>query len=155
MAPQLREENYDAGISAGLNAISAAVKGEYKAADRAVKKKNSRPSFSAMLLFLGVAVVFLSSYSRYLSGAAASIGLPLVTWLVLPTLSLALLAVIGIAGFFLGLFIASLFSGGGGSGGGFSGPYFGGGMYGGGSGGGDIFSGGSGDFGGGGASGDW
>lgn len=155
IAPKFKAGDIDGGITAGVNAISAAVKGEYKAAPRDLHKgKKGVPPLYTMLVFLAVAAVFLSSFSKYLAGAVGALGLPVIAWLTFPGLALAVIAVLAVGGFFLGLLLAVIFSGGGG---GFGGPFFFGGGYGGGGRGGDSggFFGGGGDFGGGGASGDW
>jgi uncharacterized protein len=154
MAPRLKTGDYDAGITAGVTAIMAVVKGEYKAAPRDLSRgKKSAPPLITLLLFLAVGCVFLGAISRFLGGIAGAVGLPLVAWLTFPGLALALLAGLAIGGFILGLILAFLFGSGGGGGYFGGGPFIGGGYYGGG--GGDGFSGGGGDFGGGGASGDW
>jgi len=155
MAPRLKAGDVDGGIAAGVSAIMAVVKGEYKATPRDLTRgKKSAPPLVTLLLFLGVGCVFLGALSRFLGGVAGAAGMPLIAWLTFPGIALGLLAGLAIAGFLLGVAISFLFGrGGGGFYGG--GPFIGGG-YGGG-GGGDFggFSGGGGDFGGGGASGDW
>jgi uncharacterized protein len=157
ITPKFKAGDFDGGIAAGVNALIEVAKGEYKAAPRDLHQgKKGAPPLLTLLVFLAVAAVFLSSFSRYLSGAVGAIGLPIIAWLTFPGLALAIIAGLAVGGFLLGLFLAFLFGGGGG-GGYFGGPFFGGGFYGGGGGGGDSggFSGGGGDFGGGGASGDW
>ena len=155
IAPKFKNGDFDGGIAAGVSAIAAVVKGEYKAQPRDLHKgKKGAPPLYTMLIFLAVAAVFLSSFSKYLSGTVGALGLPVIAWLTFPGLALAFIAALAVGGFFLGLLLALIFGGGGG--GGFGGPFFFGGGFGGG-GGGDSggFSGGGGDFGGGGASGDW
>jgi len=155
ITPRFKAGDFDGGIAAGVKALTEVVKGEYKAAPRDLRQgKKGAPPVLTLLVFLAVAAVFLSSFSRYLAGAAGAVGLPLIAWLTFPGLALAIVAGLAVGGFLLGLFLAFLFGGGGGGGGYFGGPFFGG--YSGG-GGGDSggFSGGGGDFGGGGASGDW
>lgn len=155
IAPKFKAGDFDGGIAAGVNALVQVVKGEYQAPRDLHQGKKGAPPIFTLLVFLAVAAVFLSSFSRYLSGAIGAVGLPVIGWLTFPGLALVVIAGLAVAGFLLGLFLAFLFGGGGG-GGFFGGPFFGGGYYGGGGGGGDSggFSGG-GDFGGGGASGDW
>ena len=156
IAPKFKAGDFDGGISAGVNALIQVAKGEYKAPRDLHQGKKGAPPIFTLLVFLAVAAVFFSSFSRYLSGAVGAVGLPLIAWLTFPGLALAIIAGLAVGGFLLGLFLALLFGSGGG-GGYFGGPFFGGGYYGGGGGGGDSggFSGGGGDFGGGGASGDW
>jgi len=154
IAPKFKTGDFDGGIAAGVNALIEVAKGEYKAAPRDLHQgKRGAPPLFTLLVFLAVAAVFLSSFSRYLSGAVGAIGLPVIAWLTFPGLAFAMIAGLAVGGFLLGLFLAFLFGGGGG-GGYFGGPFFGGG-YGGGGGDSGGFSGGGGDFGGGGASGDW
>ncbi|MDD2581183.1 MAG: TPM domain-containing protein [Desulfuromonadaceae bacterium] len=159
IAPYFKKNDYDSGITAGVSSIMQVVRGEYKAQPRDLKqgKKSAEPVFT-LLVFLLVAVVFLGSLSKYLGGAAGAAGLTLIGFLTFPGLGILVLALLGVAGFILGLVISFMFGGGGGFGGGFGGPFIGGGFGGGSSGGGggfDGFSGGGGSFGGGGASGDW
>lgn len=157
IAPYFKKNDYDSGIAAGVSSIIQVVRGEYKPQPRDLKqgKKSAEPVFT-LLIFLLVAVVFLGSLSKYLGGAAGAAGLALIGFLTFPGLGILVLALLGVAGFILGLVISFMFGGGGGFGGGFGGPFIGGGFGGGSSGGGfDGFSGGGGSFGGGGASGDW
>lgn len=156
IAPYFKKNDYESGITAGVSSIMQVVRGEYQAQPRDLKqgKKSAEPVFT-LLIFLLVAVVFLGSLSKYLGGAAGAAGLALIGFLTFPGLGVLVLALLGAAGFVLGLVISFMFGGGGrGPGGGFGGPFIGGG-FGGGSFGGGGFSGGGGSFGGGGASGDW
>ncbi|MDD2851888.1 MAG: TPM domain-containing protein [Desulfuromonadaceae bacterium] len=159
MSPYFRKNDYDNGIIAGVSSIIQVVRGEYQAQPRDLKqgKNGANPVFT-LLVFLLVAVVFLGSFSKFLGGAAGAAGLPLIGFLTFPGLGIVVLALLGAAGFVLGLVVTFLFgSGGHGSSGGFGGPFIGGGFGGGSSGGGGFggFSGGGGSFGGGGASGNW
>lgn len=156
ITPRFKAGDFDGGITAGVKALTEVVKGEYKAAPRDLHQgKKGAPPLFTLLVFLAVAAVFLSSFSRYLAGAAGAVGLPVIAWLTFPGLALAIVAGLAVGGFLLGLFLAFLFGGGGGGGGYFGGPFFGGGYSGGGGGDAGGFFGGGGDFGGGGASGDW
>lgn len=155
IAPLFKEGNYDGGVESGVMALMKVVRGEYQARPRDLQqgKKGANPIFT-LLIFLLVACVFLGAISRILGGLAGAVGLPIIALLAFPGLALVMLALLGAAGFVIGLVVAFLFgSGSRGMGGGFGGPFIGGGFGGGSSGGG--FSGGGGDFGGGGASGDW
>ncbi|OGT97503.1 MAG: methanol dehydrogenase [Geobacteraceae bacterium GWC2_48_7] len=158
ISPYFKNNNYDSGITSGVSSIMQVVRGEYQAQPRDLKqgKKSTEPVFT-LLIFLLVAIVFLGSLSKFLGGAAGAAGLPLIGFLTFPGLGIVVMAILGAAGFILGLLIAFIFGGGGrGFGGGFGGPFIGGGFGGGSSGGGfGGFSGGGGSFGGGGASGDW
>jgi uncharacterized protein len=159
MTPHFKKNDYDSGITAGVTSVIKVVRGEYKAQPRDLKqgKKSAEPVFT-LLIFLLVAVVFLGSFSKFLGGAAGAAGLPLIGFLTFPGLGIVVLAVMGAAGFVLGIVVSLMFgSGGHGSGGGFGGPFIGGGFGGGSFNGGGFggFSGGGGGFGGGGASGDW
>lgn len=158
IAPLFKAGNFEGGITAGVQAIVAVVKGEYQAAPRDLRHgKRSAPPLLSLLLALGVAVVFAGALSRQFAGLVGAAGLPVIAWLTAPGLALAILAGLAVAGFVLGLLLSLLF-GGGGRGGYFGGGgFYGGGYFGGGGGGGADggFSGGGGDFGGGGASGDW
>jgi uncharacterized protein len=155
IAPSFKRGDFDGGVAAGVAALMAVAKGEYKAVPRDLRhgRKSAHPIFT-LALFVGVAAVFLGSMSRILGGVAAAVGLPLIAFLTFPGLSLVVLLALVVAGFFLGLLLSFLFGSGGGF---FGGPFAGGGFGGGSFGNGDSggFSGGGGDFGGGGASGDW
>jgi len=162
MRPYLSSGNFDQGITAGVDAIISATKGEFKASPqerRTHQKKSS--SFPVLLLLIAVVVVLLGAFSRYLSGLAGAIGLPLAAFLAFPGLGLTLLLILAGVGLVGGFLLSLLFSGmfGGGGGGGFyGGGWGGGGFYGGGggsSGTGDGFSGGGGGFDGGGSSDDY
>jgi uncharacterized protein len=158
ISPHFKAGDFDGGISAGVAAIIAVAKGEYKAAPRDLQQgKKSAPPIITLLIFLAVACVFFGAMSRYLSGLVGAVGLPVIAWLTFPGMALAILAGLAVGGFLLGLFLVFLFGGGGGGGYFGGGPFIGGGYFVGGGGGGDSggFSGGGGDFGGGGASGDW
>ena len=160
IGPRFKAGDFDGGVQAGVTAIMLVAKGEYqgKNIDLRHAGKSAPPVFS-LAIFLLVVCIFLGAISRLLGGLAGAVGAPVVAWLVLPGLSLAILAGLVVAGFAIGLLVSFLFGGGGGGGGGgfYGGPFigggFGGGSFGGGSDGG--FSGGGGDFGGGGASGGW
>ena len=160
MTPRFKAGDFEGGIAAGVSAIIMEVRGEYQASERDLRqaKKSASPIFS-LLIFLLVACVFLGAFSKILGGVAGAVGLPIIAALTYPGLAMVVMAVLGAAGFVLGLVIAFLFGGGGsGRGGGFGGPFIGGGFGGGGFGGGYSgggFSGGGGGFSGGGASGDW
>ncbi|AJE03419.1 TPM domain-containing protein [Geobacter pickeringii] len=157
IAPRFKQGDFDGGVTVGVSAIMATVRGEYAAAPRDLRHgRKSAPPLIGLLIFLGVACVFFGAISRPLGALAGSVGLPVVVLLTFPGLGLVVLAGLAVAGFLLGLIIVALFGGGGRGGGMFwGGPPFGGGFGGGWSSGGGGFSGGGGDFGGGGASGDW
>ncbi|NMC73390.1 MAG: TPM domain-containing protein [Geobacteraceae bacterium] len=157
IAPRFKAGDFDGGVSAGVAAIMAAVKGEYTASpgESGSGKKGSKPVLT-VLLFLIIGCVVLGGISRILGGVAGAVGLPIVASLLSSGLGPVILVVLGVVGFLAGLFLSFLFGAGRRGGGGGGGPFLGGGYGGGGfSGGGDFFSGGGGDFGGGGASGDW
>ena len=154
IAPAFKRGDYEGGVTAGVSALVSVARGEYKASPRDLRqgRKSAHPVYT-LVIFAGLAAVFLGAISRFLGGLAGAIGLPLIALISFPGLSLLFLLGLGVAGFILGLLLAFLFSGGGGFFGGPFGGGFGGGSFGGGDSGG--FFGGGGDFGGGGASGDW
>ncbi|MDD5284389.1 MAG: TPM domain-containing protein [Desulfuromonadaceae bacterium] len=164
MQPHMKSGNFDQGITAAVDSIISATKGEFKGDGQPARKHNagnSSPSFIKLLLGAAVAAALLGLYSRYLGGAAGAIGLPLATFVAFPGMGLVTLLILAAGGFAAGIFLSMAFSGmlggGGGGYGGFGGGW-GGGSFGGGggsSGMGDSFSGGGGGFDGGGASGDW
>lgn len=161
MRPHLRSGDFDRGVEAGVEAIMAATRGEFKATpgERAQRPKHRDAStFLTFLLFTGIAAAALGAVSRPLGGVAGAVGLPLAAAMAFPALalkSLLLLGAVGFAGGFLLSFLALFGHGGGRGGGGF---YWGGGGFGGGgssSGGDGGFFGGGGGFDGGGASDGW
>lgn len=160
MRPHLKSGNFDQGIAAGVDAIIAATKGEFKAPATSPRKQAShrKSSSSGILIAALIAVAVLGIFSRYLGGAAGAVAVPLAAASAFPGLgvfALFLLAAAGLAGgFLLSMLLSSMFRGGGGY---YGGGWGGGGFYGGGSSGGDgdSFSGGGGDFDGGGSSDDY
>ncbi len=167
IVPAFRAGNFDEGVAAGVGAMMAAVKGEYKATSADRRAAGKRRSSSSGLFLPLIAFVFLVTQlgrlRRTLGTVAGGVLLPLFGAMFLGGgLLLLLLIPLGlVAGFLLSLLGGGLFSGtslygrrymgggywgGGLGGGGFGG--FGGGGFGG-------FSGGGGGFGGGGASGGW
>jgi uncharacterized protein len=161
MRPHLKRGDFDSGISAGVEAIMAATKGEFASSprDTGAHKRRSSGSPATFFLLAAVAAAILGSFSRLLGGIAGAVGLPLAATLVFPGAGLLLLLILALVGFGGGLLLGSLFSGGfGGGGGGFydGGGWGGGGFYGGGSSGDNGgFSGGGGGFDGGGSSDDY
>ena len=161
IAPRFRAGNMDGGVAAGVAAIMGAVTGEYQAAPRDLRDgRKSAPPVLTLFVFLVVGCIFFGAISKFLGGVAGAIGLPLLSLIAIPGIGTIFLALLGAAGFILGLFLAFLFGSGGR--GGFGGPFIGGGFggyrgggFGGGGFGGGGFSGGGGGFGGGGASGSW
>jgi uncharacterized protein len=162
MSPLLKSNDFDQGINAGVDAILAATKGEFKTSPQDTARRHRSRSSSPATYFLlaAVAAVILGSYARPMGGIAGAAGLPLAAYFAFPGTGLTLLLILAAVGFGGGLLLSFLFSGmsGGGGGGYFGGGGgWGGGYFGGGSSGGDSggFSGGGGGFDGGGASGDW
>jgi len=170
MRPHLKGNDFDRGITAGIDAILLATKGEFKStpSDPPKKKKgsSSTASFVFLLLAAGVASIGLGYLARPLSGVAGAAGLPLAAAVSFSGLGMTTLLILAAVGFGAGWLLFALFraiiKGGSGTGGGsgLGGGYFGGGGYygGGGFSGGDDggdFSGGGGDFDGGGSSDDY
>lgn len=160
MRPHLKRGDFDAGISAGLDAIMAATKGEFTPPPRgsATSKRHGSHSTLTFFLLAAVAAAILGSFSRLMGALAGAVGLPLAASAAFPGISTLFLLILALAGFGGGLLLAWLFTGGsGGGGGGFYGGGWGGGFYGGGGSSGDSggFSGGGGGFDGGGSSDDY
>jgi uncharacterized protein len=158
--PRFKRGDFNGGIVAGVAALIDATKGEFKADDAKPpqKKKSFSPLFT-ILLFGGIGLLVLGSFSRALGGIAGAVGLPAAAYLALGP-SIFTLILLGVLGLVMGIFLPFLFSGMGHGRGGMFGPggwYFGSGGGGGGDfgSGGGFSGGGGGDFGGGGASGDW
>ena len=159
IVPRFKEGNFDQGVIDGVNAMMAAVKGEFSAADaprRATGNQDYQGFFimlACILLFIGKAVGDQKPIAATVGGFAA----PLLGKMILAPGWLLLLALVPIGA--VGAFIASALTGRPRSlkGRGRSSRYYpGGGGFGSSSGGfGGGFSGGGGGFGGGGASGGW
>jgi uncharacterized protein len=155
--PRFKRGDFNGGFVAGAAALIDATKGEFKADDvRPPQKKKSFSPLFTILLFGGIGLLILGSFSRVLGGVAGAVGLPAASYLSLGP-SIVTMVLLGVLGLAMGIFLPLLFSG---LGHGRSGTFWPGGWYLGSGGGGDFdsgggFSGGGGDFGGGGASGDW
>ncbi len=158
IVPKFREGDFNGGIEAGVNAIVSVVHGEYASSgsDARPQKKGANPFFS-LIIFLFVFTAALSGFSKILGGVSGAAFLPIISLFAFPGISLLLLGLLALAGFFFGIFAGAVTAGGGKTysrGAGIGG--FGSGSFGGGSGfGGGGFSGGGGGFGGGGSSGSW
>ena len=126
--PHFKNGDYDGGLTAGVNAILAATRGEYKGNGTTVDDKRSSPHIPFWAIFIALIIILniVSSLRRAtMYGSYGRRG-----------------------GWFWGPMLWGMMSSGGGGG-----SWGGGGSFGGGGGGG--FSGGGGSFGGGGASGSW
>ena len=164
--PRFKQGDFDAGFIAGASALIAATRGEFKAEQRPIQRRQKGfPPFLTFLLFLGIFVLIVGSLSRIVGGIAGGAGLPGLVHLTVAPIGILPIVLLGLVGFGAGFFLPSLFSMGGRRGGSgrhdrgsgfFYSPWMGGHSIGGGGfGGGGGFSGGGGSFGGGGASGDW
>lgn len=150
IVPRFKEGKFNAGVTDGVQAMIAAVRGEFTASQKSENKGGDDPAGLIFLVIIGFA--FLGKILHGKKRAAALIGavaLPVVSFFMLPHFGLLLLFFIPL-GALAGMFFSSVSST---RSGGF---YMGGGGFGGSSGGfGGGFSGGGGGFGGGGASGGW
>ena len=168
IGPHFRNNDFDKGMAAGIDAIISATKGEFKAtaADKKAggKKKKGGYGLFIILLLIAVFVVAAAGSSSRTAGTiaggfalpvAAGVGLGTVLW------KLGILAILGAAAGFIISLLMRLFNASGRGGGGYHDSGWGGGptiFYGGGGGsssGGDSFEGGGGDFDGGGSSDDY
>jgi uncharacterized protein len=157
MRPHLKSGNFDQGLNAGVDAIFAATKGEFKASPQDVsnQRHKKKSSFSSILIIAAIAIAVCGMMSRYLGAAAGAVGVPLAATMAFPGLGIPILFLTALGGL-VGGFLLSMLLSGMSSGGGYGGGYWGGGYGGGSSGGGDGgFSGGGGDSDGGGSSDDY
>ncbi len=153
--PRFKRGDFDGGFIAGVSALIDATRGEFKADGNHRPQKHERSSqILTFLIFGGMILLVLGSFSRILGGLGGAVGLPLFMSLMGLPLGLVTLLILAILGLGAGLFLPVIFSSGRHDrGGGF---WYGGGGYSGSGGGfGGGFSGGGGGFGGGGASGGW
>ncbi|MDF3821358.1 TPM domain-containing protein [Leptospira sp. 96542] len=160
MRPRFKQNDYDGGVTAAVNAIIGTINGEYSPSDSDVETnlKNNDPEeivggSIAGLVFLFISMSVSGFVGLVLTGVGAFVLLPALIWVFGETFGTILAFIL----FFIVLFLKRKIgnSGGWGDGGG----YFGGGSSWS-SGGsdwssGDSWSGGGGDFSGGGSSGDW
>jgi len=60
IAPRFRQANYAAGLGAGINAMIAAAKGEYKGTGRTVANRRSKPLGNNLFTYLIILIVVIS-----------------------------------------------------------------------------------------------
>ncbi len=153
IVPNFKKGDFDAGLSAGVQAMIQAVRGEFTASEAAPSKpQGSDPAgLIFLMIFVFTAISKMFHGKKTTAALAGGVISPILGFIMLPQLGMLLLGLIPL-GALGGLFVSSLSASSGG-GGGF---YMGGGGFGGSSGGfGGGFGGGGGSFGGGGASGGW
>ncbi len=164
--PRFKQGDFDRGFITGASALIDATRGEFKAEQRPIQRRQKGfPPFLTFLLFFGIFVLVLGSFSRILGGIAGGTGLAGLVHLTVAPIGILPGILLLLVGFGAGFFLPSLFSSIGRrdglredhrGGGFFYGPGMGSHSIGGGGfEGGGGFSGGGGSFGGGGASGDW
>ncbi|MBN1533850.1 MAG: TPM domain-containing protein [Spirochaetes bacterium] len=159
ITPRFRAGDFDGGVSAGVNAMIATVRGEYVPGPDAGDGGSVGGHMSiSLLVTLFFFIIMAGAISRILGGLMGGLGLAAAGFLVFPGIGVILLAVLGGVGFVLGLLLSIFAARRGGGRGIFTGGGFGGFSGGGFSSGGSSFggfSGGGGSFGGGGSSGGW
>jgi len=162
MAPRFRQGDFDGGVSAAVDAVAAAVRGEELELPETPPTTNKMPDFATFVFFLIFGLPFINAALSSRGAAGWVLYLFLAPFfMAVPAAMFGVRAgVIVVLAWLIGFPIlrmiwpkASTKGSGGRSGGTFWGPFIGGGGGGGFSGGG--FSGGGGSFGGGGASGGW
>jgi len=151
--PRFKQGDFDGGFIAATQALIDVSRGEFKVDETQTPKAKKRSSSLPVLFIFGaIALLTLGRISRVLGGAAGAVGGSLIgLFMGFPLIAIALVGILGLG---MGIFLPLLF-GGFGRGGGFFPGGFGGGGFGGGGDSGGFGGGGGGDFGGGGASGDW
>ena len=125
--PRFKRNDFDGGFIAATQAIIDATRGEFKADERpAPTRKKRSSSLPALFIFGAIALLTLGRISRVLGGAAGAVGFSLIgLFLGFPLIAIALIGLLGLG---MGIFLPLLFGGFGGGGffpGGFGG--FGGG----------------------------
>jgi uncharacterized protein len=159
--PNFKAGRFDEGFLQAVDAIIAAVEGEYTGTGQLPGEKGEPMSRALPLIIAAFIAGSIGSRRRIFGGIAGAVLVPLASMIAFPVGWLTLIWVpLGFGGGLLAAsLLASRISGRGGRGGGFSpggfGGYTGGGFRGGGGSGGSGFSGGGGGFGGGGATGHW
>lgn len=150
--PRFKRGNFDGGFIAGVSSLIDATRGEFKDSGNHHPQKHERSSqILTFLIFGGMILLVLGSFSRIIGGLGGAVGLPLFMYLMGLPLGFVTLVILAILGLGAGLFLPVIFSSGRHyRGGGF---WYGGGYSGSGGGFGGGFGGGG--FGGGGASGGW
>ncbi len=152
IVPNFKKGDFDAGLTAGVQAIIQSVRGEFTASDAPSSEQqgNDPAGLIFLMIFVFSAISKMFHGKKTTAALAGGVISPILGFVMLPQLGMLLLGFIPL-GALGGLFVSSLSASGGG--GGF---YTGGGGFGGSSGGfGGGFGGGGGGFGGGGASGGW
>ena len=152
--PRFKRNDFDGGFIAATQALIDVTRGEFKVDEtQAQPRKKRSSSLPVLFIFGAIALLTLGRISRVLGGAAGAVGGSLIgLFMGFPLVAIALIGLLGLG---MGIFLPLLFGGFGGGGGGFFPGGFGGGGFGGGGDSGGFGGGGGGDFGGGGASGDW
>ena len=75
--PRFKQGDFDGGFITGASALIDATRGEFKAEQRPVQRRQKGfPPFLTFLLFFGIFVLILGSLSRIVGGIAGAIGLP-------------------------------------------------------------------------------
>ncbi|MGV1098413.1 TPM domain-containing protein [Thiovibrio sp. JS02] len=155
ITPRFKAGRFDEGFEAGVSALIAASRGEFKASGtRRGTSKNDTPPLFNYLIFFALLVGFLGRIGKTVGMLAGAVLLPLFVFMGLASpFGWLLLFLLIPGGALLGLLLPLFFAGSGRAGG----PYLGSGGFGGGgfSSGGGFGGFGGGGFGGGGASGSW
>ena len=75
--PRFKQGDFDGGFITGVSALIDGTRGEFKAEQRPVQRRQKGfPPFLTFLLFFGIFILILGSISRILGGIAGAIGLP-------------------------------------------------------------------------------
>ena len=112
--PRFKQADFDGGFIAGVSALIDGTRGEFKAEQRPVQRRQKGfPPFLTFLLFFGIFVLFLGSFSRILGGIAGALGLPALVYLAVLPVGILIIVFLALVGFGSGLFLPSLFSSGG------------------------------------------
>src|SRR4030043_68 len=111
--PRFKRGDFDGGFIAGVSALIDATRGEFKADGNHRPQKLDRfAQISTFLIFGGIILLVLGSFSRILGGIAGAIGLPLLVYLGVFPVGLILLIILAVLGLGIGLFLPALFSSG-------------------------------------------
>ena len=119
MKPRFKRGDFDGGFVAGVSALIDATRGEFKAdGNHDHQKHEGFSQIFTFLIFGGIILLALGSFSRILGGIAGAVGLPFLVYLGGFSIGLILLIILAVAGLGVGLFLPALFSSGGRYGGG-------------------------------------
>ena len=120
--PRFKRNDFDGGFIAATQALIDVTRGEFKVDERqAPTRKKRSSSLPVLFIFGAIALLTLGRISRVLGGAAGAVGFSLIgLFMGFPLIAIALIGLLGLG---MGIFLPLLFGGFGGGGGFFPGGF--------------------------------